>query len=160
MIKKLSHSLEDYLEAIHIISLENRVVRVKEVSEYLKVKMPSVVDAINKLSDAGFVEHEKYSYLELTEKGKNRAKKIFLKHEKLYKFLKNVLNVRDDIAKADACNMEHYISQETMEHLIKFIKFIETCPDSCPDGYPEWMKHFYYYLEHGKRPSECIRITK
>jgi len=156
MIKKLSHSLEDYLEAIHIISLENRVVRVKEVAEYLKVKMPSVVDAISKLSEADFVKHEKYGYLELTEKGKNRAKKIFLKHEKLYKFLKDVLNVRDDISKVDACNMEHYVSGETMDHLIKFIKFIETCPD----GYPDWMKHFYYYLEHGKRTSECIKIPK
>ena len=60
MKKMLSQSLEDYLEAIYIIGFDNKVVRVKEVSEFLDVKTPSVVDAINKLTGNGLVNHEKY----------------------------------------------------------------------------------------------------
>ena len=156
MTNKLPQSLEDYLEAIHIINLDNKVVRVKEVADHLNVRMPSVVDAISRLTESGFVNHEKYGYLELTEKGKDRAKKIYQKHEEIYKFFKNILNVSDKISKKDACEIEHYISRETMDHMIKFIKFIETCPD----GYPDWMRHFKYYLEHGKRPSECPKKAK
>jgi DtxR family transcriptional regulator, Mn-dependent transcriptional regulator len=156
MVKKLTQSLEDYLEAIHIIGLESKVVRVKEVAHFLEVKTPSVVDAVNKLKEAGFVLHEKYGYLELTGKGVERAQKIYTKHEKIYKFFRDILNVSDEISKKDACKIEHYISVETMDNMIKFIKFIDTCPG----GYPDWMKHFKYYLQHGERPSECTKVSR
>ena len=47
----LSHCLEDYLEAVYIINKDKKVVRVKELAEFLNVKTPSVVDAIAKLQD-------------------------------------------------------------------------------------------------------------
>ncbi len=151
MANKLSQSLEDYLEAIYIIGLDNKVVRVKEIAGFLDVKTPSVVDAVNKLTESGLVSHEKYGYLELTKEGSKLAGRIYLKHEKIYKFFKDVLIVSEEVSKKDACKIEHYISKETMDHMIKFIRFIE----SCPEGYPEWLKHFKYFLEHGKRPEEC-----
>jgi len=155
MAKKLTQSLEDYLEAIYIIGLDNKVVRVKEVAAFLEVKTPSVVDAVSKLTGAGFVQHEKYSYLELTKKGTEQARKIYMKHERIYSFFRDVLNVSDEISKKDACKIEHYISRETMDNMIMFTRFIETCPS----GYPDWMKHFKYYLQHGKRPSECAKTA-
>ena len=148
MNKTLSQSLEDYLEAIYVIGLDNKVVRVKEIASFLDVKTPSVVDAVSKLTENGFVNHEKYGYLELTAEGKKLAKKIHLKHEKIYKFFKDVLIVSDEVSKKDACKVEHNISKETMDHMIEFIKFVE----SCPNGYPEWLKDFKYFLKHGKRP--------
>ena len=155
MAKRLTQSLEDYLEAIYVIGLDNKVVRVKEVAGFLEVKTPSVVDAVSKLTEAGLVQHEKYGYLELTRQGTERAKTIHLKHEKIFKFFRDVLSVSDEISKKDACKIEHYISRETLDNMIKFIKFVDTCPS----GYPDWMKHFKYYLQHGKRPSECIKIS-
>lgn len=153
MDKTLSQSLEDYLEAIYVIGLENKVVRVKEIASFLEVKTPSVVDAVSKLTENSLVNHEKYGYLELTAKGERQAKKIHLKHEKIYKFFKEVLIVSDEVSKKDACKVEHHISKETMDHMIEFIKFVETCPD----GYPEWLKHFKYFLKHGNRPDKCSK---
>jgi len=124
---------------------------VKEIASFLEVKTPSVVDAVSKLTESGLVNHEKYGYLDLTVDGNKRAKKIYLRHEKIYKFFKDVLIVSDEVSKKDACKVEHHISKETMDHMIEFIKFVE----SCPGGYPEWLKHFKYFLEHGKRPEEC-----
>ena len=83
MDKALSQSLEDYLEAIYIIGLDNKVVRVKEVAGFLDVRPPSVVDAVGKLTENGLVNHEKYGYLDLTDEGNKLARKIHLKHEKL-----------------------------------------------------------------------------
>ncbi len=153
MVNKLSQSLEDYLEAIYIIGLNNKVVRVKEVACFLDVKTPSVVDAVSKLTESGLVSHEKYGYLDLTKEGSKFAGMIYLKHEKIYKFFKDVLIVSEEVSKKDACKIEHYISKETMDHMIEFIRFIE----SCSEGYPDWLKHFKYFLEHGKRPEECWR---
>jgi len=150
-MKKLSQSLEDYLEAMYVISLTSKVARVKEVAKFLKVKTPSVVDAIGKLTEKDLVVHEKYGYLELTKKGMSRAKSIYRKHEELYKFFNEVLGMSPEISSRDACKIEHYISKETLDRMVKFIKFIETCPE----GYPEWLKSFNYYVKHGKRPKSC-----
>jgi DtxR family Mn-dependent transcriptional regulator len=146
---KLTQSLEDYLEAIYLISLTSKVVRVKKVSEFLDVKMPSVVDAIGKLSEKGLVAHEKYGYLELTDKGYEIAEEVYGKHEKIYKFLNEILGVSTSASKKDACNIEHYISKETMTKMIKFSEFVNTSPA----GYPQWLKNFYYYAKHGRHPE-------
>lgn len=152
-MKKLTKSLEDYLEAIYIISLEKKVVRVKEVAGILDVSTPSVVDAISKLTEAGYVIHEKYGYLNLSKKGIEIGKEIYKTHEELYDFFRKVLGVSDKTSKKDACRIEHFISKETLERMKKFIRFIETCPE----GYPNWLKSFNYYVKHGKRPSTCAK---
>ena len=147
----LTQSMEDYLEVIHILSLEKKAARVKDVAKSLNVKTPSVVDAVGKLAEKGLVVHEKYGYLELTKKGANRAKNIYRKHKELYKFLSEVLGMNPEISASDACKIEHYISKETLERMVKFLKFIETCPE----GYPEWLKSFHYYAKYGERPESC-----
>ena len=150
-MKALSQSLEDYLEAMYVINLDKKVIRVKEVAEFLGVKTPSVVDAMSKLTDRGYVVHEKYGYLNLTKKGAKAGSEINKKHKELYKFFSHILGVSDEVSKKDACAIEHYISKETFGNMIKFIKFIDTCPE----GYPSWLKSFGYYIEHGKRPKSC-----
>jgi DtxR family transcriptional regulator, Mn-dependent transcriptional regulator len=152
-VKKLTQSLEDYLEAMYVIGLKSKVVRVKEVAEFLNVKTPSVVDAVGKLTERGLVIHEKYGYLELTPEGYKLAKEVSDKHEKLYKFLKDILGVSNSTSKEDACNLEHYISREAMGKLIKFTSFIDTCPE----GQPVWLKNFNYYAKYGSHPKGCCK---
>jgi DtxR family Mn-dependent transcriptional regulator len=150
-MKKLTQSMEDYIEAIYVLSLTNKVIRVKEIAKFLDVKTPSVVDAIGKLSEKGLVIHEKYGYLELTDEGYKLAKIVNDKHEKVYKFLNEILGVSDRVSKKDACNIEHYISKEAMDRMIKFTRFVDTCPD----GYPQWLKNFNYYAKYRKHPESC-----
>jgi len=152
-MKKLTQSLEDYLEAIFVIGLTNKVVRVKEIAKFLDVKTPSVVDAVGKLTERGLVIHEKYGYLELSDEGYRLAKDVNDKHEKLYKFLTEILGVSRSVSKKDACNIEHYISKEAMEKMIKFTRFVDTCSE----GYPQWLKHFNYYAKYGQHPKDCCK---
>ena len=135
---KLSQSLEDYVEAIYLISKNKKVVRVKEIAKFLGVKTPSVVDAVSKLQDRGFVMHEKYGYLYLTKKGVETARSIYKKHEEVFKFLNQFLGMNKNISEKDACEIEHYISKETLDRIIKLMEFI----DSGPDGYPDWLNKF------------------
>jgi len=146
-METLSQCLEDYLEAIYIINLNKKVVRVKEVAEFLNVKNPSVVDAISKLAEKGFVTHEKYSYLNLTEKGVESAKGVYKKHGEIFEFLNKVLGMDNDTSEKDACGIEHYISRKTLDKIVKLMEFLETSPE----GYPEWLANFNYFIEHGKR---------
>lgn len=145
---KLTPNMEDYLEKIYMIKLKNKVIRVKDISKELDVKMPSVTNALENLKNKKLINHEKYSYIELTKKGEKIAKEIRNKHFLLVKFLKNILKLPDEISEKDACNIEHYISKETFYRLSKFIEFIEICPD---EDSPVWLENFEYYLNTDER---------
>lgn len=111
--KSLSHSLEDYLEAILILETKNRVARVRDIAAHLDVQMPSVTGAVKSLKAKGLVDYEKNSFICLTDEGKKTAEEIFNKHSVLVEFLENVLLLSHDKAVAQACNIEHVIDSET-----------------------------------------------
>jgi len=152
----LMESKEDYLEAILLISLEKKWVRVKDLAKYLKVKMPSVVAAVKSLTKKGLVNHERYGYIELTEEGVQVAKQIYARHEALYKFLHEFLGLNKAVASKDACRMEHVLDAKTMKRVIKFLEFVQTCPE----GEPLWLSNFYSFAKTGKRPESCPRREK
>ena len=127
MEKRLSASMEDYLEGIFVINQTNKVVRVRDIANHLGVRMPSVTDALKNLKKQGYVNHEKYEYVELTAKGSARAKKIYHRHRVLLNFLSDILKINPKTAVRDACKMEHAISSLTMRKLVAFIEKQENC---------------------------------
>ena len=149
-METLSHSAQDYLEAILVLSLEKGRARVKEVAEFLGVKKPSVVAAVKGLMKKGLVKHEHYGYLELTPRGMVLAREIYRRHQTIYRFLHRILGVEAETAEKDACQMEHYISPQTLERLVKFVEFVETFPDTEED--PRWLQYFRRYAEKGEPP--------
>ncbi|MGC9168899.1 MAG: metal-dependent transcriptional regulator [Desulfurella sp.] len=142
--------LEDYLERILIMQKEKKVVRVKDLADYFKVKAPSVVNAISKLRKEELVEQESYGFITLTPKGKTLAQEIYKKHILLKDFLHKVLYLDGTLAEDDACKIEHYLSKKTIDHILAFMDFIK-----CKDGFPKWLDHFYYFVDTGKRPPDC-----
>lgn len=120
----LTESLENYLETISMLKKTKNVVRVKDIAKELDVKNSSVNIALNILSEKNLVIHERYGYVDLTEKGQKIADDIQHKEDVIYKFFTEILRVDKDIAKNDACKMEHTISDETLSKLIFFISKI------------------------------------
>jgi DtxR family Mn-dependent transcriptional regulator len=151
MDKEQTASMEDYLEAVAVLREVGKAVRVKQISQALGVKMPSVTAALRKLADEGLVEHERYGHVELTAKGDKAAQDVFHRHEVLRHFLMDVLSIDSELAQKDACRMEHSISPVSLQRLAKFLEFVEACPQS----EPSWLKNYSYYLEHGELPEEC-----
>ena len=117
---KLSQSLEDYLEMVHILRLANGIARVKDIAAALSVKMPSVAKAMIELKKLGLVTQEPYSGVELTEEGERVAAIILNRHILLKGFLIK-LGVSEAIADKDACCMEHILSAETLEKIGEFV---------------------------------------
>ena len=118
----LSKSFEDYLEAIYLLKKENGNARVKDIAKSLEVKLPSVTEAIKKLSKLNVVYYKKYGNVELTKKGREIAKDIYKKHEALFLFLTKTLKIKPEIALKEACGMEHSLSSNSCKKLSKFIK--------------------------------------
>lgn len=117
----MTKSLEDYLESIYFLGLEKKIIRVSDIARRLKVSNASVNNAIKELLKLGYIEHIKYAYVELTESGLEVSKKIASKHHLLKRFFKNVLHVSEKNAEQDACSIEHFISEESLERLIEFL---------------------------------------
>ena len=124
---KLSQSLEDYLEMVHMLRLANGIARVKDIAAALSVKMPSVAKAILELKKLGLVTQEPYSGVELTEEGRKAAADVLNRHILLKGFLIR-LGVSEAIADKDACCMEHILSAETLGKIEDFMKPADMSP--------------------------------
>ena len=118
----LTKSREDYLEAICEICEEEKVARVTDLASHMDVSLASVNYALKALGEAGLVKHEKYGYIELTEKGNEIGQAIYSKHKLIRSFLINVLNVDKNVADKDACGIEHVVSEETCNKMDSYLK--------------------------------------
>jgi DtxR family Mn-dependent transcriptional regulator len=153
---EISASLEDYIEAIYVISHENRVARVTDISERLDVRKSSVTGALKTLSSLDIINHDPYSFITLTEKGEEIGKEIFRRHTILKRFLTNILGVKPEKAEASACGLEHALDSKILEKIVTFIEFIE----SCPRIGTEWLRNHVKICKVNKPDSRCELCIK
>lgn len=147
-----TESAEDYIEAIYELIEEKGEARTKKLAAKLGVSPPSVSEMLQKLDSQGLVDYDKYKAVKLTDKGRKIAKNVIETHKALKSFFK-VIRVPERIAEMDACKAEHKLNPKTVQQLIKFSKFLKSCPKNQPD----WAKHFETYSKTGKRPDECCK---
>ena len=113
---KLHASGEDYLEAILVLHKKMGMVRSVDVARHMEVSKPSVCHAVATLRDGGFLTMDEDRFLHLTDVGREVAEKIYERHcfftEKLI-----TAGVDPKTAEADACRIEHIISDESFDRL-------------------------------------------
>lgn len=126
----ITPALENYLEAVYILEKVKKPVKVMDVARYLRVKMPSVTYNMKKLADRKLVQHKKRSHIELTDEGGRIARNVLRTHEELFKFFHDILGVSDKAAETDACRVEHILSRETVDRLVRFSQWVSSVPEA------------------------------
>lgn len=121
--KKITASLEDYLEALYSIIEEKQGVRAIDVSKRLGVRRSSVTEALKNLAEKKLINYGRYDVISLTPSGINLAKKVIEKHKALYDFLEKILGVDPNEAQQNACRIEHVISEDVLKRLMAFTEF-------------------------------------
>ena len=116
----LQESGEMYLETILILLRSSSSVRAIDVGEYMGYSKPSVSRAMGKLKSDGFITVDESGFITLTENGTTVAEKIYERHTLLTAFIEG-MGVSRETAAADACKIEHDISDETFEAIKKFV---------------------------------------
>ena len=111
---KIQESAENYLETILMIRERKQIVRSIDIVRELIFSKPSVSVAMKNLKEAGYITMDETGRIYLTEQGEALATKIYDRHVKVSDWLTSI-GVPRDIAEADACKMEHVISEETFE---------------------------------------------
>ena len=113
---KLHASGEDYLETILVLQKKLSIVRSVDVARHMEVSKPSVCHAVASLRDGGFLTMDEDHFLHLTDVGREMAERTYERHcfftEQLI-----AAGVDPKTAEADACRIEHIISDESFSRL-------------------------------------------
>ncbi len=121
-MEKLTFTMENYLEAIYELAPDGSGARVSDIAERLGVTKASTNSAMATLSEKGLIVNEKYKEVYLTEAGLALARFTSNKHHVIARFFTRVLRLNPEVADADACAIEHVISDEAIHamesHLI------------------------------------------
>ncbi len=124
----LSETQEDYLLDILEQVKANSVARIKDIAQKRHVSLPTAVSAIKTLAEKNIIKHEKYSYIQLTDYGLSIAQTLIERKRQILKFLVNTLGLNEDIALKDAHKLEHDLSDETLNMLMKLNEFLALNP--------------------------------
>lgn len=116
----LQESGEMYLETIYILTKKNHDVRSLDVAEYMNFSKPSVSRAVGLLKQGEYITVDQDGYLHLTAMGEEIAAKMYERHMLLTEFLIR-LGVDRETASADACKIEHDISDKSFEAIKRHV---------------------------------------
>ena len=108
---KNHQSEEDYLESILLISKDQEVVHRIDMAKKMGVSQAAVNKAVKILQEKGYV-YEEGKHLYLTPEGQTYAQAVYERHCIICNYL-IYQGVSAANAEADACHMEHVISEET-----------------------------------------------
>ena len=118
---KVQESAEDYLESILILKEKKGLVRSIDVVHHMGYSKPSVSRAMSLLRENGYVEMTDGNFLLLTDKGREIAQRMYERHTLLTDWLV-FLGVDRKTAAADACRIEHVVSQESFEKIREHVR--------------------------------------
>jgi DtxR family Mn-dependent transcriptional regulator len=115
--------IEDYLKEIFLMESAGRNITVTGLAKRLGVTKATVTAAVRKMVEAGVLNHERYSDLYLTEKGRLKALSVYRRHEGMLVFFHEFLGVDRIASSKMACGMEHYMDSSTGERLYSILEF-------------------------------------
>ncbi|HEV57217.1 MAG TPA: MarR family transcriptional regulator [Phycisphaerales bacterium] len=148
---QLSASQEDYLEVILGLVAETGNARVRDIAERLGVARSSVTVALRSLAKRQMVKYEPYQLISLTNEGLRVGERIRRRHSSLSRFLQDVLDVDEAIAEANACRIEHAVTDGLVRRLSCFGAFMSA--SSVPAR--RLPRAFREYCEEQRRTGSC-----
>ena len=117
---RIQESGEMYLETIRILSSKGNSVRAIDICEHMGYSKPSVSRAMKILKDKELITIDSHGHITLTAQGAHIANTMYERHKLLTEMLIK-LGVDEDNATADACKIEHCISEATFEAIKAFV---------------------------------------
>jgi len=118
---------EDYLETVYHLIEDKGYANTVEISDKLKVKPPTVSSMIGKLASRGYLLHEPYRGMKLTESGEKIARSVISRHKIISEFL-SMIGVDGDIAYEDTEGIEHHMQPTTIYRIERLVEFLRRNP--------------------------------
>lgn len=120
----IQKSAEDYLEAMLMMKEQHGYIRSIDIADHLGVTKPSVSYATKRLRENGFITMDHSGFITLTDSGMEIADRIYSRHKMLTDFF-TAIGVSPEIARTDACKVEHDISEETFKAMSRYNEILK-----------------------------------
>ncbi len=146
---ELTHSAAHYLMAIDSLREELGYARVTDVADRLEVSRGAASTKIADLKKRGWVKEDPNRFLLLAAEGEAIVHRVEHNFRILTRFFRDLLGISKDTAFADACKMEHLMSEETGQRLLGLMHFIE--------GEDDRIEAFRAFVESGE--LHCQDVT-
>ncbi|WKD60409.1 Iron-dependent repressor IdeR [Corynebacterium ciconiae DSM 44920] len=132
-VSSLSASTQNYVKIIWGLSeWSTEPVTTGMIADKAGVKKSTVSDALRKLSDAGLVEHSRYSAVTLTDQGREYALAMVRRHRLIETFLVDTLGYRWEQVDLEADALEHVVSDLMIERLDEHLGHPQRDPHGDP----------------------------
>ena len=112
----VQETTENYLETILMLHQERGFVRSVDVANRMGYSKPTISEQMKKFRAQGYVEMDESGYITLTPAGDAIARRIYERHVVIAQMLMS-LGVEEQVASADACKIEHDLSEESWARL-------------------------------------------
>jgi DtxR family Mn-dependent transcriptional regulator len=132
MPAELTHAVQDYLKAIHLLGGAEQTVPPAEIAARLRVRAPSVTGMLKRLGEAGWVTYSPRSGAKLTERGRAEARRVIRRHRLVELFLLRVLGLDWSEVDVEAEALEHAISPRLEQAIARHLGE----PVEDPHGHP------------------------
>jgi len=132
MMKQVTPVMEEYLEAVYRLQEKSGVARTSDMVNVLKVAPGTVTNNIERLEKEGYITHEPYKGVKLTEKGLKIALQVVRRHRLSERLLTDILHIEWGKVHDVACKLEHAIADEIVKPLEKALGHPKTCPHGNP----------------------------
>lgn len=124
---RIHESGENYLEAIYVLNKQNGQCRSIDIARHMNFSKPTISIAMRSFREEGYIVIDEGGYITLTEKGLAVANRVYERHQLLMSAL-IALGVSEETAEADACKIEHDISDETLNCIRKHMEAMQKKP--------------------------------
>ena len=111
---RITESTENYMEAILILQQQNGAVRAVDIAHYLGFSKPTISQYMKQYAQQGLIEVNGNGHIALTDEGRAIAENIFERHQVITAVFA-ALGVPEEIAREDACKVEHDLSDVTFQ---------------------------------------------
>jgi len=122
---ELSHSETHYLLTIYSLLQKNCELRASTIAKELGISRNAVHLQLKKLSEKKLVKI-KENFISLPKCSIEIVEKVANKRQTMIVLLSEVLGLPQHIAVTDSCKIEHLLSDETGEALLKFVQFLRS----------------------------------
>lgn len=116
---EVGETIENYLENIYILLRKNKEVRSIDVVNEMGYSKPTISVMMKQLREGGFISMDESGFISLTETGLEIAERTFERHVLLAEMLMD-LGVCEEVAREDACKIEHCLSKESFKKIKEY----------------------------------------
>lgn len=123
-----SESTEDHLERIQELVERKGYARVTDIAASLGLSRSAVSNMVRRLAGRGYVNYEKYRGFTLTEKGRDVAEHVRVRHETLTELLE-LMGLSRTVVEEEVEMIEHHLRPETLRLFARLVQHWRKRPE-------------------------------